>query len=272
MRQLAATFAWTFAVMSSGCIVEEKCSGDAECGAGRICVDSSCREGCRLSRDCPDGQRCEDTRCVVVVADGDADSDSDAGCEVDCPDDMVPVCGYCIDRYEASRQDATKCEDDTCSSVSCSIPAGTDSSIATSRPDVCPWTNMTRDMARAACEAAGKRLCRHDEWIAACVGPDDTAYPYGDDYEPETCNGIDTYGRGFQKMRPTGFFPGCVNEYGVYDISGNIWEIDDDMPGWVHGGAYNCIDSESLHLCNYNQNFGTDPLPNVGFRCCHDGL
>lgn len=267
MRHLAVTFAWTFALVTSGCIVEEKCSGDAECGSGRICVDGSCRGGCRLSRDCPADQQCEDTRCVTIPADGDADSDID--CDVECPDGMVPVCGYCIDVYEASRQDATKCSDDGCNS--CASPAGVDDSIATSRADVCPWTRMTRETASTACRAAGKRLCNHEEWIDACVGPDDTEYPYGDTYEPETCNGIDTYGRGNQKMLPTGLFPNCINEYGVHDISGNVWEIDDDVPGWVHGGAYNCIDSQSLHLCRYNQNFGTDPLPNVGFRCCSDG-
>jgi hypothetical protein len=194
-------------------------------------------------------------------ADADEDGDGDGDIDVTCPDDMVEIGGYCIDVYEASRDDAT----DSSAGVN-------DASPAMSVAGVRPWTNMSRDTAAAACEAAGKRLCTHQEWIRACRGPDDTDYPYGDDYEPATCNGIDTYGRGNQRMMPTGSFAGCTNEYGVFDISGNVWEIDQDVPGWVHGGAYNCIDSQSLHLCSWNEDFGTDPLPNVGFRCCSDGV
>ncbi len=245
--------------LTHGCFVEEQCSGDAECGSGSICVEGTCQEGCRLSRDCGTGETCVGNRCVPVGSDGDADADQDCPA-VECPEDMVPICGYCIDIYEASRDDATE-----------TSPGTNDESPAASVAGVRPWVNMTRETAAAACERAGKRLCMHDEWISACRGPDDTEYCYGDDYEPETCNGIDTFGRNNFRLLPTGDLPGCTNEYGVFDINGNVWEIDADVPGWVHGGAYNCIDSRSLHLCSYNQDFGTSPLPNVGFRCCSDG-
>ena len=259
MMRLQTLVAVLVGLSGGGCIVEERCSGDSECGAGQICVDQTCRSGCRLSRDCPAGEQCVANRCVPMSADGDADTDED--CEVDCPDDMVPVCGYCIDVHEASRRDATE-----------DSPGLDDESPAVSVQGVRPWVGMTREQAAAACDRAGKRLCTHTEWIRACRGPRDTDYPYGNSYEPETCNGIDTFGRGSQRLLPTGSFPGCVNGYGVYDMSGNVWEIDQDVPGWVHGGAYNCIDSRSLHLCSYNQDFGTNPLPNVGFRCCGEGL
>lgn len=134
--------------------------------------------------------------------------------------------------------------------------------------------NMSLEEARSACEAAGKRLCTAEEWVRACRGPDDTDYPYGNTYDPEICNGIDTYGRGNQRIMPTGSFPECTNEYGVYDLSGNLWEVDgENFLGWVHGGAYNCIDSRSLHLCSYNQDFTSygERKSNVGFRCCSDG-
>lgn len=254
-RQLLAALVL---LSKGGCFVDEQCLGDVECGDGRICVDGDCRAGCRLSADCPEGQSCVANSCVDQSADGDADADCD---DVECPDDMAPVCGFCVDIYEASRTDATEASAGT-----------TDDSPAMSVAGVIPWTNMSREVATAACERAGKRLCGHLEWIRACRGPDDTEYPYGDDYEPETCNGIDTYGRGNQRLMPTGSFPDCTNEHGTYDISGNVWEIDADVPGWVHGGAYNCIDSENLHRCSYNQDFGVAPLPNVGFRCCHDGV
>jgi hypothetical protein len=244
-----------------GCLVEENCHGDAECGSGKICVEETCRAGCRLTRDCPDGQTCEANRCVTTITDGDADSDTDEDCSVECPENMAPICGFCIDYYEASRDDATETSSGT-----------NEFSPAKSVAGVRPWINLTRETAVAACERADKRLCTHEEWIRACRGSADTEYPYGDTYEPATCNGIDTYGRGNQRMMPTGSFPGCTNDYGIFDISGNVWEIDQDVPGWVHGGAYNCIDSQSLHLCSYNENFGTGPRSNVGFRCCRDGI
>jgi len=238
-----------------GCIVEEKCSGDTECGDGQICVDGSCESGCRLSRDCPDEQRCVANECIAE-ADGDVDGDVD--CSVTCSDDMVPICGYCMDIYEASRQDAT--EDSQ----------GTDDSIATSRAGVMPWIIQDREVAKAACEAAGKRLCLHNEWIDACRGPQDLEYPYGDAYVTTTCNGIDTFGLGSQHLMPTGSFEDCTNEYGTFDLSGNVWEIDSDMPQWVHGGAYNCRDSALLHMCSYNQDLAGGMT--VGFRCCSDGV
>ncbi len=256
MRRLVFWVVGASLIAATGCIVKQECSDDSECSGGRICVDEACRDGCRLSRDCPDGQRCDETN-NCVAADGDADSDVD--CTVECPDDMVPVCGFCIDVHEASRPDAT--EDS----------AGADESEAVSREGVRPWSNMTLEQAEAACDAAGKRLCTAEEWIQACRGPGDTDYPYGNTYEPETCNGIDTYGRGNQRLHATGDFPSCTNGYGVFDISGNVWEIGVDGLGWVHGGAYNCIDSQNLHLCSYHQNFSDTQRTNVGFRCCSDG-
>jgi hypothetical protein len=45
-----------------------------------------------------------------------------------------------------------------------------------------------------------------------------------------------------------------------------VWElVDDGTPqGHFRGGAYNCIDSETLHRCDY---VGTNILAK-GFRCC----
>src|SRR5947208_2969810 len=42
--------------------------------------------------------------------------------------------------------------------------------------------------ARRACEAAGKRLCRETEWVTACRGEEQTAFPYGASYRQDSCN------------------------------------------------------------------------------------
>jgi formylglycine-generating enzyme required for sulfatase activity len=131
-------------------------------------------------------------------------------------------------------------------------------------------------MVRAACSAAGKRLCTADEWFAACGGPDATTYCYGDDYDPAACNGIDAFcavpepfcGRtegGFHVVA-TGTFPDCTNEYGVFDINGNLWEWIEDPALTVRGGAFNCGDSAMLHACSYLSPAAYRTA--VGFRCC----
>jgi len=71
------------------------------------------------------------------------------------------------------------------------------------------------------------------------------------------------------QIMPTGSFPNCTNEYGVYDINGNTWELVNDGSGeevW-RGGAFNCKDSETLHRCDY---VGRN-ITAKGFRCCSPG-
>jgi formylglycine-generating enzyme required for sulfatase activity len=205
-----------------------------------------------------------------------------------CPNDMVSVKGqFCLDRYEASRQDATA-----------SSP-GFDVSKATSRPGVIPWFPVDYAGARAACESSGKRLCLESEMLLSCRGTADRSYVYGNTYSATICNGIDVFclcnsqncagvspcpyphcfsksssgegglgcGANFRVM-PTGAFPDCVNEWGAFDINGNVWELVDTgtTESWYKGGAYNCGDSEYLHECSgMFQNISAK-----GFRCCQD--
>jgi hypothetical protein len=186
-----------------------------------------------------------------------------------CPHDMVDVEGrFCIDRWEASRPDATE------------TTMGTDTSLAISEPGKMPWmTGSSEDdyaTVRAACAAAGKRLCRPDEWFQACTGPDDLTYCYGDEYEPLTCNGIDAFcmdvypGCGLDErnfhVAATGSFSGCTNEYGLLDVNGNLWEWVQDPDLSVRGGAFNCGNSALLHQCDYVSAAAVRSA--IGFRCC----
>ncbi len=208
-----------------------------------------------------------------------------------CPADMVLVAPYgvaawCLDRYEASRSDAT-------------ATGYGSSTMPSSRPGVLPWMSVTLAVARTACESAGKRLCTTSEWKASCTGPDYTVYSYGNLYVADTCNGIDTFcdcegkcasvafcpyphcrvqaspsGDGgpcgaYFHVLPTGSFPGCTNEWGAFDLNGNVWELVEAGDGVEHfrGGAYNCSDSELLHRCDYDATWNPSAK---GFRCCAD--
>jgi formylglycine-generating enzyme required for sulfatase activity len=200
---------------------------------------------------------------------------------------MVPVGPFCVDRYEASRPDATATD------------PGQDETRAMSRLGVLPWLvhPMTEaDFSRfeAACNAAGKRLCTSEEWSVACSGPDQTSYVYGTTFDSEACNCVDTYCDDFCADQaiaetscdtgvncgytyycfhedPTGAFPGCTNGYGTFDMNGNVWEVvpsTSDARGYeLRGGAFNCAWAPDRVNCSFNATW-TDLY--AGFRCCRD--
>lgn len=205
----------------------------------------------------------------------------------DCPADMVPVGAVCVDVYEASRPDATE------------VDQGTATGPAQSVAGVIPWhvPTMTPEALaafQAACKAAGKRICEPSDWLAACEGPQANLYVFGDTFDPETCNCVDTfcddycadngippgscvtdancgYTYGCFRVTPTGSFPDCTNELGTYDVTGNVWEVvpsTADPRGYeVRGGAYNCAGAESRLQCTFNAQW-TQLF--AGFRCCLD--
>ena len=147
--------------------------------------------------------------------------------------------------------------------------------------------------AKAACDAAGKRMCTEAEWVSACQGAaavdengngkfaDDmiegTAYPYGDFHDKTRCwDGRDAERAGTAPdgtpWRPvfTGEMPGCVTPTGVYDLTGNVEEWVGETPdkAVLLGGAY---DTSEDHARCYRRNdtFGAGYAnPRTGFRCC----
>jgi len=264
---------------------QPECHSDEDCPLARICSLGECVVGCRPGGDrCPEGMGCLGGECVAYSEAGPGDAGT-----LDCPSDMVQIGDlYCIDRYEASRPDATD------------VIFGVDESQATSRAGVLPWFPVEKETAELACAMAGKRLCTPGEFEMACRRSSGTVYCYGNDYDPETCNGIDTYcacgtdslcqgvavcpyphcydeppqgevmpiggcGAAFH-VEPTGAFESCLSDYGAVDINGNVWELVDDgtAEGQFRGGAFNCKDSETLHRCDYvGHNINAK-----GFRCC----
>lgn len=251
----------------------------AACNNGYWDVDGKSTNGCEYACVATGSERCnsQDDDCDGLIDEGEV-------CTPVCPTDMVAVgSAYCVDRYEASRPDAT------------AASQGTDTTRAHSRAGVLPWmvnpmTSTHLAVFEAACRAAGKHLCTKDEWFAACTGPRLTTFVYGNKFDREACNCVDTYcddhcaeqsltscttaencGYSYYCFHEvvTGSFPACTNDYGTLDINGNVWEVvpsSSDSRGYeLRGGAFNCASPSSRVNCSFNA--GWTELY-AGFRCC----
>lgn len=120
----------------------------------------------------------------------DTSTDSETNA-LSCPEDMALVSGlsmaaFCIDKYEASRPDATV------NSV------GVDDTQAMSVAYVLPWNlNPMSDTVlvslKTVCQNVGKSLCTDEQWAASCEGLSQTAFVYGDVFDVEACNNVATF-------------------------------------------------------------------------------
>jgi formylglycine-generating enzyme len=147
-----------------------------------------------------------------------------------------------------------------------------------------PQAYITSCDALAHCRWAGKSLCigsyaqyastRQSTWHAACAGPNDHIYPYGNTYMATLCNGAD---RGEGTTLPAMGQGGCANEASILNLSGNLAEWTDecnDATGptddcRVRGGSFHS-DSQELR-CDRARAIPRDTArPDIGFRCCKE--
>ncbi|MCY4146495.1 MAG: SUMF1/EgtB/PvdO family nonheme iron enzyme [Chloroflexi bacterium] len=59
------------------------------------------------------------------------------------------------------------------------------------------------------------------QWQRAAKGDDDRYFPWGDDYDEDCCNTVET---GLKQTTPVDRYHKGISPYGVYDLSGNTWE------------------------------------------------
>jgi sulfatase modifying factor 1 len=208
-----------------------------------------------------------------------------------CSGDMVDVAGrFCIDKYEASLV-----EKDGAAWTPYEPPAEGHVYVARSVPGVVPQAYISGAQAEAACRAAGKRLCAPVEWRAACGGRQGFTYPYGPKRVAGRCHDsgaapmivfhLQEMKRGWGPLElndprnnqlagtvaKTGSFPSCVNDYGAYDMVGNLHEWTADPHGTFQGG-YWLDTAQHGDGCAYRtiaHGYGYHDY-STGFRCCMD--
>ncbi len=212
-----------------------------------------------------------------------------------CPPDMGLVFDVvCVDRYEGSVLERSA--DGTL------LPHAPNQSLAAdhvyvarSIPGVVPQAYVSGAQALLACRHAGKRLCAPVEWRVACGGAEGYAFPYGPNRVPGRCHdsGVNpmlalhadggAHGWGSLELNDprdielegtiakTGAFPQCVNDFGLYDMVGNLDEWTGDPNGTFQGGYWldtswhgaGCAYRTIAHPFDYHDY-------STGFRCCAD--
>jgi formylglycine-generating enzyme required for sulfatase activity len=80
------------------------------------------------------------------------------------------------------------------------------------------------------------RLPSEAEWEYAARGGTTTLYWWGDEPDPDKANTVTNLGRDhFRYTSPVGSFP--ANPFGLYDMSGNVWQFAEDCRHGSFDGA-----------------------------------
>jgi formylglycine-generating enzyme required for sulfatase activity len=217
-----------------------------------------------------------------------------------CPEGMSRINdSFCIDRYEASLVERAADGTERPWSPYHSPTRGVHLR-AVSHRGVVPQAYISEAQAERACSAAGKRLCSNREWVGACSGPSRTQFPYGNARQAGRCNEnharhpvVQLFGHARQyiwdgvhmndpqinqlpgTLALTGAFSGCTNEFGVFDMVGNLHEWVATDPAAAHGtfaGGYYLDTSLNGDGCGYKTQAHAHDYHDysTGFRCCAD--
>ncbi|MDH5761620.1 MAG: formylglycine-generating enzyme family protein [Nitrospinota bacterium] len=218
---------------------------------------------------------------MVFIEAGEFIMGSNERWDDESPEHINQTDAFYIDLYEVTNRDYKKFVD------------------ATKRPPPHHWTqgNIPKGKedhpvtyvswfdANDYCQWTGKRLPNEEEWEKAARGQDGNIYPWGNLWSLDKSNNPYKQSTGTQ---PVGSYPEGRSVYGLYDMSGNVWEWVDAYylphPGntipkaeygkdkrvlkggsWFDCLSYGC----GLSAPTFNRSFFNPEVKNnsFGFRC-----
>lgn len=106
-----------------------------------------------------------------------------------------------------------------------------------SEQDNLPVTGVNWFAAKDFCEWRNSRLPTEAEWEKAARGPNGLEYPWGNQWDPKITNTGDD-GEWEEGVAPVGSYKDNKSPYGVYDMSGNVWEWVYDWYEPYEGSTY----------------------------------
>lgn len=219
---------------------------------------------------------------MVMVPEGEFTMGSNNGEPDEQPVHQVYLSSYYIDKYEVTNALYKMCID----AGVCALPGNSDWRYNDIQYMQHPIVYVDWYKAKEYCEWRGARLPTEAEWEKAARGTDERTYPWGEKID-ETFANYDFIVSGTTVV---GNYLKGVSPYGLYDMSGNVWELVSDRYDSsyyanspttnplgseigdyrvIRGGSWDDPDS-SLRAANRD---GSGPLNSnyiIGFRCARD--
>jgi formylglycine-generating enzyme required for sulfatase activity len=225
---------------------------------------------------------------MLLVPEGEFTMGSERGETDEQPVHIVFLETFYIDKFEVTNKLYKACVDDG----QCEPPrqiyffAESPNKIYFGNPqyDNYPVIYVDWNLAKAYCEWRGARLPTEAEWEKAARGREGNTYPWGRDLDCQKANYQDCV----NQTSEVGSYPDGVSPYGVYDMTGNVWEWVADwysdnyyanspknnpsgpntgQSRVLRGGSWPRFDVTAYHRTKFAPNYNTF---DIGFRCARD--
>ena len=127
-----------------------------------------------------------------------------------------------------------------------------------------PVENVSWHQAKEYCQRLGKRLPTEWEWENAARSKKNTAYFWGNEFNPDFAWFI---GNSSSRTNPVG--QKKPNPIGLYDMTGNVWEWTDSGEKnlkYLRGGSWNTYE-KNMRTNDRRQSDPSFTSSTFGFRC-----